>query len=57
METVRCVTKRFETASGVQIEADFWGEKSEDAVVLLHGGGQTRHSWGSTASELSLIHI
>ncbi len=53
MEPVRCVTKRFETASGVQIEADFWGDKSEDAVVLLHGGGQTRHSWGSTASEIA----
>ncbi|MAW92428.1 MAG: alpha/beta hydrolase [Acidimicrobiaceae bacterium] len=53
MESVRCVTKRFDTASGVQIEADFWGEKSEDAVVLLHGGGQTRHSWGSTASEIA----
>ena len=53
MESVRCVTKRFETASGVQIEADFWGEKSEDSVVLLHGGGQTRHSWGSTASEIA----
>ena len=47
-----CITKRFETRSGIQIEADFWGESNENTVILLHGGGQTRHSWGSTASDI-----
>tara|TARA_B100000953_G_scaffold290760_1_gene276296 strand:- start:1014 stop:1874 length:861 start_codon:yes stop_codon:yes gene_type:complete len=50
MESFTCITKHFETRGGIQIEADFWGEPNENTVVLLHGGGQTRHSWGSTAS-------
>jgi non-heme chloroperoxidase len=34
---------------GVRLEAETWGDASARAVVLLHGGGQTRHAWGKTA--------
>ncbi|PBJ28163.1 alpha/beta hydrolase, partial [Mycobacterium avium subsp. hominissuis] len=31
---------------GVQIVADRLGDPRARAVVFLHGGGQTRRSWG-----------
>jgi pimeloyl-ACP methyl ester carboxylesterase len=40
-------------AGGVRLTADVVGDPRDPAVVLLHGGGQTRHSWGSTASALA----
>ncbi len=40
------------TPSGMSIAADEWPGDGP-AVVLAHGGGQTRHSWGGTASVLS----
>lgn len=33
--------------------ADHWGDPSGSPVVFLHGGGQTRHSWGGTAAALA----
>lgn len=35
----------FESQDGVQLVADDLGAQSAPTVVLLHGGGQTRHSW------------
>lgn len=32
--------------------ADAWGPPDAPAVLLLHGGGQTRHAWGDTARAL-----
>lgn len=32
--------------------ADIGGDPGARSVVLLHGGGQTRHAWGSTARAL-----
>lgn len=40
-------------ANGVRLVADAYGEPTDPAVLLLHGGGQTRHSWGGTASTLA----
>ena len=39
-------------SNGVELVADAHGDPSDPAVLLLHGGGQTRHSWGSTAEVL-----
>lgn len=33
---------------GLQLAADVGGPESGPTVVLLHGGGQTRHSWAGT---------
>lgn len=53
METIRTSNQAkqltFETEPGIQIAADAYGVPSERCVILLHGGGQTRHSWGETA--------
>ena len=39
--------------SGLRIEATVLGDPSNDLVILLHGGGQTRHAWGATTKKLS----
>lgn len=38
---------------GVTLRADIYGDKEAPPVILLHGGGQTRHAWGSTAMRLA----
>jgi pimeloyl-ACP methyl ester carboxylesterase len=43
----------FEGAGGVRIAADVSGPSDGPAVMLLHGGGQTRQSWGGTARALA----
>jgi pimeloyl-ACP methyl ester carboxylesterase len=39
-------------ASGVRLEGDVYGSGGRP-VILLHGGGQTRHSWRKTAEQLA----
>jgi pimeloyl-ACP methyl ester carboxylesterase len=36
--------------AGVDLAADVVGEPDAPPVLLLHGGGQTRHAWGTAAS-------
>lgn len=43
----------FEGTSGLTLRADVYGDPNGTPVVLLHGGGQTRHSWSDTASTLA----
>ena len=43
----------FEGADGITLIADAWGEQDAHPVLFLHGGGQTRHSWGGAASLLA----
>ncbi len=40
-------------ANDVELVADAYGDPAQPAVLLLHGGGQTRQSWGNTAATLS----
>lgn len=37
---------------GVQLVADIGGPESAPAVIFLHGGGQTRHSWSGATRAL-----
>ena len=39
-------------AGEVTLAADAFGDPADPPVVLLHGGGQTRHSWGAAATDL-----
>ena len=47
------ITERLVTPSGVTVEYDLWGEIKKDPILLLHGGGQTRHSWNATAEKIT----
>jgi pimeloyl-ACP methyl ester carboxylesterase len=38
---------------GLQLAVDRWPAAGAPPVILLHGGGQTRHAWGGTAEMLS----
>lgn len=44
---------RFVMRSGAVLEADVSGNDEDPVVLLLHGGGQTRHSWRGTAGVLA----
>lgn len=43
----------FEGAGGITLVADAYGDPASPPVLLLHGGGQTRHAWGATAGNLA----
>jgi pimeloyl-ACP methyl ester carboxylesterase len=40
---------------GVRLAGDSWGPPDGRAVVLMHGGGQTRHAWKQAGSALGAI--
>jgi len=44
---------RFEGFEGISLAADVWGDDGAPPVLLMHGGGQTRHAWGGTAAALA----
>jgi pimeloyl-ACP methyl ester carboxylesterase len=44
---------RFRTDDGLILAGDLVGDPRDPAVVLLHGGGQTRHSWERAAGRLA----
>ena len=44
---------KFKVSSGLNIAASSWGRDTDPLVILLHGGGQTRHAWGETGEKLS----
>jgi pimeloyl-ACP methyl ester carboxylesterase len=39
--------------TGVRLAADVFGAAGARTVLLLHGGGQTRHAWHATADSLA----
>lgn len=52
-EATRARRVTFETDDGLTLVADAFGDPEAPPVLLQHGGGQTRHSWGGTARELA----
>jgi pimeloyl-ACP methyl ester carboxylesterase len=43
----------FETDDGLRLSIGRWGAPQRGSVILLHGGGQTRHAWGASAVRLA----
>jgi pimeloyl-ACP methyl ester carboxylesterase len=43
----------FVARNGMRLRAAAVGNPDDRAVVLIHGGGQTRHSWGGTVAALA----
>jgi non-heme chloroperoxidase len=46
-------TIKFEIYPNFFIVADTFGNPEDKPVILLHGGGQTRHSWGDSAKVIA----
>ncbi len=47
------VRREFIGRDGGKLIADAYGDLGAPSVLLLHGGGQTRHAWGNTAAQLA----
>ncbi len=43
----------FRGQDGIRLAADVAGDPDAPPVLLFHGGGQTRHSWGTTLLDLA----
>jgi pimeloyl-ACP methyl ester carboxylesterase len=43
----------YDVPPGLALAGDSWGDPAAPSVLLLHGGGQTRHAWGGTARVLA----
>lgn len=52
MSTARIEQRRFIGCANNALVADVGGREGAPVVVLLHGGGQTRHSWGQAQQDL-----
>jgi pimeloyl-ACP methyl ester carboxylesterase len=52
-ETLQRGVLSFEGEEGIRLYADAVGSPAAPPVLLLHGGGQTRHSWSQTAESLA----
>jgi pimeloyl-ACP methyl ester carboxylesterase len=46
-------TVTFEGFEGLRLVADLRGDPAAHPVLFLHGGGQTRHAWGSAAEAVA----
>src|SRR5262245_29433025 len=46
-------TIRLSGFEGIPLVADAYGDRDSWPVLLMHGGGQTRHAWGNTAAALA----
>ena len=46
-------SRQFAAFGGVNLVGDVGGDPRGEPIILLHGGGQTRHSWGKAALELT----
>ncbi len=52
MKHLQPATAMFKGAAGNRLVADVYGDGGQP-VMLLHGGGQTRHAWRRTAEQLA----
>lgn len=52
-DTTDPVRLHFEGTGGIHLVGDRRGHPEAPPVLFLHGGGQTRYSWGGTAGEVA----
>ncbi|MGI9545537.1 MAG: alpha/beta fold hydrolase [Cyclobacteriaceae bacterium] len=43
----------FKTTPEITLCGQAWGDATNDPVLLMHGGGQTHHSWGDTGHTMA----
>ncbi|MBN9109425.1 MAG: alpha/beta hydrolase [Pseudonocardia sp.] len=46
-------TRHWTTPDGLRLAGDSWGDPNRQLVILLHGGGQTRHAWKGAGEALA----
>lgn len=49
---MRIESRRYSVSGGLSLAADIGGDPAHPAVILLHGGGQTRHSSAGAMRDL-----
>jgi pimeloyl-ACP methyl ester carboxylesterase len=49
---VKTEVLHYSVSDGVTVVAEVGGDPSAPPVILMHGGGQTRHSWGGAMQKL-----
>ena len=47
------ITVNYTASDGVVSRGDTYGDPAHPPLIFLHGGGQTRHSWGDTARKVA----
>lgn len=52
-ELIQPLTRRWMREDGLRLCGDCWGNPQAPLVLLLHGGGQTRHAWKRTGELLA----
>jgi len=51
--TIEKEARSYRGHEDIELSADAWGSPGDPPILLLHGGGQTRHSWSGTAKSLA----
>ncbi|MFT5443551.1 MAG: pimeloyl-ACP methyl ester carboxylesterase [Myxococcota bacterium] len=54
MTTINSQPISFTGADGNILRGEAFGNPEHPPVILLHGGGQTRHAWSGTAADMAL---
>lgn len=52
VQTLRIRVRPGISHSNGEMEVDLYGPLTKNPIVLLHGGGQTRHAWSATCARL-----
>ena len=47
----------FRSSDGLKLVAHRWGDPGDHPVLLLHGGGQSRHAWRATGQRLAALGL
>lgn len=47
------INVKYIASDGVASRGDAYGDPAHPPIIFLHGGGQTRHSWGDTARKVA----
>lgn len=50
---MQAVSVDYISSDGLRLKGDHYGDPANPPLIFLHGGGQTRHSWGEAAVKVA----